>query len=97
MKGGIMMVVIVSRHQGLVDWLAQRGIVGKVIAHATPDDVRGKDVIGNLPLHLASVAKSVTVVDMPDLPADWRGKDLTPDQMDQAGAKLTRYVVQKVD
>lgn len=89
--------VIVTRHQGLVNWLAQRGIVGDVIAHATPDDVRDKDVIGNLPLHLASVARSVTVVDMPNLPADWRGKDLTPDQMDQAGATLTRYVVQKVD
>lgn len=91
------MVVIVSRHQGLIQWLAQRGISGDVITHASPDDVRGKDVIGNLPLHLASLAKSVTVVDMPNLPADWRGKDLTPDQMDQAGATLTRYVVQKVD
>jgi len=91
------MVVIVSRHQGLVDWLARRGIVGDVITHASPDDVKGKDVIGNLPLHLAAVAKSVTVVDMPDLPADWRGKDITPDQMDQAGATLSRYVVRKVD
>ncbi len=91
------MVVIVSRHQGLVDWLAQRGIVGDVIAHASPDDVIGKDVIGNLPLHLASLAKSVTVIDMPALPADWRGKDLSPEQMDQAGATPTRYVVRKVD
>ncbi len=91
------MIVIVSRHQGLVDWLAKRGIVGKVIAHATEDDVRGKDVIGNLPLHLAAVAKSVTVVDMPALPADWRGQDLSPEQMDQAGATLTRYVVQKME
>jgi putative CRISPR-associated protein (TIGR02620 family) len=91
------MIVIVSRHQGLVDWLRRKGIVGKVVAHATPDDVRDKDVIGNLPLHLAAVAKSVTVVDMPDLPADWRGKDITPDQMDQAGATLSRYVVRKVD
>lgn len=91
------MIVIVSRHQGLVDWLRRKGIVGKVIAHATPDDVRGKDVIGNLPLHLAAMAKSVTVVDMPALPADWRGQDLSPEQMDEAGATLRRYVVRKVD
>jgi putative CRISPR-associated protein (TIGR02620 family) len=90
-------IVIVSRHQGLVEWLRRKGIVGKVIAHATADDVRGKDVIGNLPLHLAAMAKSVTVVDMPNLPPDWRGQDLSPDQMDQAGAILTRYVVRKVD
>jgi len=91
------MIVIVSRHQGLVDWLRRKGIVGKVVTHATPDDVRGKDVIGNLPLHLAAMAKSVTVVDMPALPADWRGQDLSPDQMDQAGATLSRYVIRKVD
>ena len=89
--------VIVTRHQGLVEWLRRRGIEGEVIAHATEDDVRGKDVIGNLPLHLANVALSVTVVDMPNLPPELRGQDLSPEQMDQAGATLTRYVVQKME
>lgn len=85
--------VIITRHQGMVEWLRLRGIEGEVIAHATKEDVIGKDVIGNLPLHLANVALSVTVVDMPNLSPDLRGQDLSPDQMDEAGATLRRYVV----
>ena len=91
-----MNIVIVTRHQGMIDWLAQRGIVGKVISHATPADIAGKDVVGNLPLGLASLANSVTTVDLPDLPADMRGQDLTPDQMDAYGAKLSTHVVRAV-
>ncbi len=85
--------VIITRHQGLVEWLRLRGIEGEVIAHATEDDIIGKDVIGNLPLHLASAALSVTVVDMPNLSPELRGQDLSPEQMDEAGATLRRYVV----
>ena len=85
--------VIVTRHRGLVEWLRRKGIEGEVIAHANADDVIGKDVIGNLPLHLASLALSVTVVDMPNLPPELRGQDLSPEQMDEAGATLRQYVV----
>lgn len=89
--------VIISRHAGAVEWLEQLGITGDVISHATPEDVQGKDVIGNLPLHLAALAKSVTVIGLPDLDPELRGQDLTPEQMDEAGANLTRYVVRQQD
>ena len=85
--------IIVTRHAGLVAWLEARGITGRVISQATPADVRGKRVIGVLPLHLAAEAAEVVVVDMPGLRLDQRGKDLTPEEMDQAGAVLTVYVV----
>jgi len=88
--------VIVTRHNGLVQWLAGHGITGSVIAQAAPSDVKGKDVVGVLPLHLASMAKSITVVDMPGLRPDQRGTNLTPDEMDQAGATMSKYVVTKV-
>lgn len=51
--------LIVTRHVGLVEWLAQRGITGEVIAHATPDQVGGRHVVGALPMHLAASAASV--------------------------------------
>jgi len=92
-----MSTVIVTRHQGLVQWLAMRGITGEVIAQATPDDIKGKDVYGVLPLHLAAKANTVTTVDMPNLPAEKRGQDLTPEEMDQYGAKLTTYIVRIVE
>ena len=86
-------IIIISRHHGLVDWLSSQGISGRVIAHATAADVSGKHVYGALPLHLAALALSVTAIDMPSLPSELRGKELTPEQMDEAGAALRRYVI----
>ena len=90
-------VVIVTRHRGMVAWLAQRNITGTVLAHVGPADVQGKIVVGALPLHLAALASEVVTVDMPLLKAEQRGVDLTPEEMDEAGAVLHRYVVRKVD
>lgn len=90
-------IVIVSRHQGLVEWLAKHGIVGTVIAHATAEQVRGKHVFGVLPMHLAALAYTVTVVDMPRLLPGQRGQDLTPAEMDAAGADLVTYGVLDMD
>ena len=39
--------LIVTRHQGLVEVLSGMGITGKVVAHATLEDVQGKTVIGS--------------------------------------------------
>lgn len=88
-----METIIVTRHIGLVEWLALRGLTGRVIAQATPDDIRGRHVIGVLPLHLAALATIVTTVDMPGLAPEQRGKDLTPAEMDAAGATLNHYCV----
>lgn len=85
--------IIVTRHAGAIEWLRQQGIVGKVIAHATAAEIRGKIVIGALPLNLAAQAAEVWAIDMPDLTAEQRGKDLTPAEMDDAGATITKYVV----
>jgi len=63
-----------------------------VIANATPDDVRGKHVIGAVPLYLASLANRVTTVDY-TCPMEMRGKDLTADQLDELKAKLNSYIV----
>lgn len=89
--------VIVTRHTGAVEWLARRGIGGPVLDHAAPADVRGKIVVGVVPLYLAALAREVWVIDLPHLPPGWRGRDLTADEMDQAGARLTRYRVTRTD
>jgi len=85
--------LIITRHAGAVEWLRRRGIVGEVVAHATPDQVRGRICCGVVPLNLAALASEVWAIDMPGLkPAD-RGRDLTPEEMDEAGAELFPYVV----
>ena len=87
-------VVIVSRHAGAIEWLQSHGITGEVIAHVTdPAQIAGKTVIGALPLHLAAQAFAVVAIDMPNLPAEKRGQDLTPDEMDEFGACLSVYHV----
>ena len=79
-----------------VQEISGHGITGKVIASATPDDIRDKHVIGALPLHLAALALDVTTVDY-NCPFDLRGKDLTAQQLDDLGAVLNTYTVMRKD
>lgn len=88
--------VIVSRHAGAVEWLRSKGIVGRVIEHATEDDVRGRKVYGVLPFHLAALAKELVMIDTPGIPLERRGGDLSPEEMERFGAKLTHYLVVRV-
>ena len=60
-----------------------------------PAQIAGKRVYGVLPLHLAAQAAEVVTIDMPGLPAEKRGVDLTPEEMDACGARLTIYVVRR--
>ena len=92
-------VLIVTRHSTLVEWLAQHGVTGDVIAQATAEDVKGRDVFGILPMWLAAEANSITEVSMPGLPLDARAKvnggDYTVAQMDEWGAKMHRFTVRR--
>lgn len=86
--------VIVSRHPGTIAWLKNHGITGKIISHVSdPAQIAGKIVIGNVPMHLAVQAHAVVTIDMPSLPTDRRGQDLTPEEMDSFGARMTAYKV----
>lgn len=90
--------IIVTRHASLVSVLAEDfGIFpdGEVISHATAAAVRGKDVVGVLPLHLASEASTITEVSL-DLPPELRGKELTANEVRQHLKGLTTYRVEKI-
>lgn len=86
-------LIIVTRHPGAVEWIRRQGLEGEVIPHATSEQIRGRVVIGNLPLYLAAEADVVGSIDLPNLPPELRGQDLTPEQMDEAGACLVWYAV----
>ena len=106
--------IIVSRHNGAVEWLARlfcpEGLglywdyfgneltlkrrsdhsileIISVKAEVSAEDVSGKVVFGNLPLDLAVHAACVAAIVYPEGKAP-RGRDLTADQMQEAGAKL---------
>lgn len=89
--------VIISRHPGAIEWLRRQKITGVVIEQATAEDVRGKVVIGNSPLHLAAEAHQIGSIDLPGLTREQRGRDLTPEEMDAAGACIRWYIVAAVE
>lgn len=62
-----------------------------VRAEVGPDDVRGKHVVGNLPLHLAALATSVTAVEFAGDPP--RGREYGAAEMEASGARLATYRV----
>jgi len=87
--------VIVTRHGALVEYLREIGLAPEgveVLAHGDVADVADKHVVGVLPLHLAAVAASVTVVPL-DLPAELRGVELTLDQVREFAGDVVTYKV----
>jgi hypothetical protein len=93
--GPDMETVIVSRHPAAVEFIHREMSEARsapVLAQASADDVRGKRVVGNIPLHLAALAAEVVVVEFAG-PAP-RGQEYTLADMDAAGATLRRYRVE---
>lgn len=62
-----------------------------VVGSAKPEDVKGKVVYGNLPLHLAVLAAKVVAVEFAGQPP--RGTEYTLEDMQRARAQLVEYVV----
>ena len=77
--------VVVTRHEGLATYLVPEGIISqgtRVISHAREEDVRGKRVVGVLPLRLAALATSVTEIAL-DIPKEKRGEELSAQEVRQ--------------
>lgn len=88
--------VVVTRHAGAVEWLKRNGYIpddAEVYPHVDPTQVEGKIVVGAVPLHLAVLCEKIGSIDIPDLAPEQRGKDLSPAEMDAAGAALRWYSV----
>ena len=91
--------IITTRHPALVQLLSERGIITgdeAVMAHATPDDVMGRHVVGVLPLSLAALAASVTEVPLALAPED-RGRELGIERLREVAGDAVTYVVAERD
>ena len=91
---------VVTRHKALVSYLIDKNIIKegeyKLIEHADYKDVEGQNVIGVLPLQLASYAKSVTEIPL-KLTHQMRGKELTFDEVEKIADKPVQYIVREVN
>jgi len=96
------MIYVVTRHAGLVQWLDEHGYViidgeqPTIVDHVTDELIEqlkpGDAVIGIAPPHLIARINArgarFFAVELPRLPREWRGKELTPEMMDEAGAEV---------
>jgi len=93
-----MIDLVVTRHSGLVDFLILEEIVEagvEVIAHASPEAIKGKHVCGVLPHSLSCLAESFTEVPL-FLPAELRGKELTVEDVRKYAQPPVTYRVIKL-
>lgn len=91
---------VITRHKALLAYLLDKDIIKegeyKLVEHADYKDVEGQDVIGVLPLQLASYAKSVTEVPL-KLTPEMRGKELTFEEVEKIAEKPVQYIVREVN
>lgn len=86
--------VIVSRHPAAIEFIRQSSpdfAEAESMAIATPANVAGAVVAGNLPLHLAALAARVVAVEFSGQAP--RGQEYGLEEMRAAGAHLRSYVV----
>ena len=89
----------ISRHPGAKVWAAEQGL--RIDQHLTHLDTariqRGDTVIGTLPVHLAAAVCQVGArfynLSL-DLPAHWRGRELSADELRQCQARLESFDIQ---
>lgn len=96
-----MTTYFVTRHPGARDWAARQGLEAERRDHLDPAEIRTGDIVmGTLPVHIVADIQSrgarylhleLTV------PLAQRGQDLSADDMDRFGARLTEYLVRRVD
>jgi CRISPR-associated protein Csx16 len=94
------MIIIVTRHTGAVEWLKEKGYDGAVIPHLTEEQIAGGNLyIGSLPIPMIStileVGSRFFLLDLPAVAFTQRGQEMTPEEMDRAGARLVE--VKKIE
>jgi len=87
------MIVIVTRHTGAIEWLKANGFSGEVVSHLTGDTILpGNIYIGVLPLpmiqRILDAGSRFYLLVMPEVSLAQRDREMTPGEMDAAGAKL---------
>lgn len=97
-----MSTYLVSRHAGTLEWFAKQGIhVDRHISHLDIDLInKGDCVVGTLPIQMVAEIcnkgaryKHLEVV----IPLEYRGVELTAEQLETFGATLTEFVAHKID
>jgi CRISPR-associated protein Csx16 len=93
-----MTTFFISRHPGAQAWAAEQGLrIDQHLGHLDPAHIQSGDtVIGTLPVNLAAVvcSKGALFLNLSlDLPAHWRGRELSASELRQCRARLEAFNV----
>lgn len=92
-------IVVVTRHKGMVDYLVYMGYIpsdANVISHVTDSSIlKGKTVWGVLPHSLSSLCSVFCEVPL-NLPPEFRGKELSMEEMSRFAGPAKCYQVKVV-
>ena len=91
--------IVITRHSTLVEYLRELGLVDnnvKVLTHVSNiNEIKGKNVAGILPLHIACEVNAILVIPL-NIPSDLRGLELSLEQIKQFAGAPTWYKVQRL-
>ena len=87
------MIYLVTRHTGAIEWLRAKGYDGIAEPHLERDRITGGNLyIGVLPIpmvkEILDAGSRFFLLVLPDIAFGQRGQEMTPEQMDRAGAHL---------
>lgn len=91
-----MKTIIVTRHPGALDWLQKHHPeLGEadVVSHASADQITGVRVVGVLPIDLAALCGEYWHLSM-EVPPEYRGKELSCEDMERFGCSIRRYSIE---
>jgi CRISPR-associated protein Csx16 len=96
-----MTTYFISRHSGAAEWIDGQGVhIDHRVAHLDPERVLPGDVVlGTLPVNLAAriCARGARYLHLSlDLPAEWRGRELSAQDMQRFGAQLEEFRIEPV-
>lgn len=91
--------LVVTRHPGLVSYLKEIGIADestKVIPHvSSPGMLKGKHVVGVLPVSLAKLCDPFTEIPLAISP-EMRGEELSLEQVREIAGKPVSYRIEEI-
>ena len=94
-----MTAYFVSRHPGALEWARRRGIQARAVTHLEIERIEpGDRVLGTLPVSVAAevCARGGRYFHLSlDVPPEDRGRELSPAEMEEAGARLEEYYLEK--
>jgi CRISPR-associated protein Csx16 len=95
-----MTTYFITRHPGAIAWAQAQGIsVDRQLGHLDINDIQpGDTVIGSLPVNLAAevCVRGAAYFHLAlTVPEEWRGQELSAEQMQDCRARLEGYEINK--